>query len=171
MIQISFDKSSKLPIQAINLNKLGQTNRHCFRNKKYKEFIIYGVTFQNLKRVLTLRTQFLLQNSTAFDYSIKIQSKFEPSQVETMILHSGRAMPLPESYNQSVLFVKLFQDPETSWSQELPVYALKKVIKTNSPGYLRHGLTYTFFRKVQSDYIDTYNIVLMPPLVLKNCLP
>ena len=36
---------------------------------------------------------------------------------------------------------------------------------------MRHGSTFTFFRKELAEYEDTFDIVLMPPLVLQNCLP
>lgn len=37
-----------------------------------KEFIVYSVEFENMKRVLTLRTQYLMVNKTLHDYSIRI---------------------------------------------------------------------------------------------------
>ena len=42
--------------------------RHNYRNPKYKEFILYGISFKNLKRVLTIRTQYLIRNETLLDY-------------------------------------------------------------------------------------------------------
>jgi hypothetical protein len=75
--------------------------RHNYRNPKYKEFILYGVSFRNLKRVLTIRTQYLIKNETLLDYSVKILNVFEKDRTnsEEKILKSGCSLPLPESYN------------------------------------------------------------------------
>jgi hypothetical protein len=51
--------------------------RHNYKDPRYKEFILYGVSFTNLKRVLTIRTQYLLRNDTLLDYDVKIVSLLE----------------------------------------------------------------------------------------------
>jgi len=172
VVVVKFKSGTKAPITNINLNKLGQANRHYYRNQKYKEFIVYGVTFQNLKRVLTIRTQYLLKNLTDSDYQLKVISWFDKENgCENKELKAGDCIPIPESYKQSNLQIKLKSDPKDSWSDDWPIYALKHIVKPNQVGYLHHGETYTFFRKQEAEYMDTYNIVLMPPLVLQNCLP
>ena len=68
--------------------------------------------------------------------------------------------------------IKLSDEHDSDWSDEWPVYALKKIVQVNQPGYLRHGSTFTFFRKELAPMDkETFDIVLMPPLVLQNCLP
>lgn len=56
IIWVSFGRKSKAPLSEINLNKSMKPCRHYFRNKKYMEFIVYSIEFENMKRVLTLRT-------------------------------------------------------------------------------------------------------------------
>lgn len=75
--------------------------RHNYKDPRYKEFILYGVSFTNLKRVLTIRTQYLLRNDTLLDYDVKIVSLLEKdrSQAEQKVLKSGGYLPLPESFN------------------------------------------------------------------------
>jgi len=65
--------------------------RHYYRSPKYKEFILYGVSLKNLKRVLTLRTQYLLRNDTLLDYHVKIINLFEKDKTsaEMKLLKSG----------------------------------------------------------------------------------
>jgi hypothetical protein len=103
IVSISFSRTSKAGIEHINLNsnKLNKMFRHNYRNPKYKEFILYGISFRNLKRVLTIRTQYLIKNETLLDYSVKILNVFEKDRTnsEEKILKSGCSLPLPESYN------------------------------------------------------------------------
>ena len=79
IIQVSFGRKSKAPIQEVKLNKTMKSTRHYFKSNKFKEFIVYAIEYENknLKRVLTLRTQFLLTNKTLFDYKIKVVSLFD----------------------------------------------------------------------------------------------
>ena len=56
MIMIDFGRRSKAPIFDIDLNKSIKPQKHYYLSPKFKEFIIYGIEFQNMKRVLTLRT-------------------------------------------------------------------------------------------------------------------
>ena len=68
--------------------------------------------------------------------------------------------------------MKLRSEHDSDWSDEYQVYALKRIVEVDAPGYLRHGSTFTFFRKEVSEMDpEAYDIVLMPPLVLQNCLP
>ena len=47
---------SKAPIREINLNKSQKPSRHYFLNQKFKEFLVYQIEFENMKRILTIRT-------------------------------------------------------------------------------------------------------------------
>ena len=68
--------------------------------------------------------------------------------------------------------IKLRSEHDSDWSDEYQVYALKRIVEIGTPGYMRHGSTFTFFRKERSEMdSDAYDIILMPPLVLQNCLP
>jgi len=67
--------------------------------------------------------------------------------------------------------LRLSSEPESDWSIEWPIYAIKKIVKANDPGYMRHGSTFTYFCKKPQTHPDTFDLVLMPPLVVQNCLP
>ena len=99
IVQVVFSEK-KVPITDINLNELIHGQRHYFNGMGHKEFLVYTVSFKNLKRVLTLRTQYLLENRTLFDYQIRIDS---PEKCEEKVLRAGGLLPLPESYNKSEL--------------------------------------------------------------------
>ncbi len=111
----------------------------------------------------------MIKNSTLQDYNIKVVNNFDRNVSKTLVLGSGELLPLPESYNQAVIQFKLADCEE--WSSEWHVYAIKNIIQPEKAGYLQHGTTYTFFRKQAAEYSGTFNVNLMPPLVLKNCLP
>ena len=132
IVQVNFNRKSRAPINEVNLNKLGNASRHYFISSKFKEFLVYGVTFEkSLKRVLTLRTQYLLQNATLLDYDVRITSSFNKDQFEVRQLRAGGLMPLPESYNQSVLQLRLLAKgnrADSGWSDDWHVYALKRVV-------------------------------------------
>lgn len=174
IVRVSFGRKSKAPIEEVKLNKTMKATRHYFKSKKFKEFVVFAIEYEskNLKRVLTLRTQFLLRNKTLFDYQIKIISLFDKQNSEIKELKVGECLPIPETYNQSLMKIKLRSEHDSDWSDEYQVYALKRIVDVDQPGYLRHGSTFTFFRKEQSDMdSEAFDIVLMPPLVLQNCLP
>ena len=87
------------------MNKTMKSTRHYFKSNKFKEFIVYAIEYENknLKRVLTLRTQFLLTNRTLYDYKIKVVSLFDKQSANFKDLKAGGCLPIPESYNQSVM--------------------------------------------------------------------
>ena len=105
------------------------------------------------------------------DYAVRIINKFDRSYVKNLMVRVGEYLPLPESYNQTLLQIRLADESEDEWSDELFVYAIKKIIVPQKVGYLQHGSKYTIFKKVAAECDGTFNINLMPPLVLKNCLP
>ena len=94
-----FDRANKLPIEGLNLNKLCEPQWHQFHSEKHREPIVYEVSFKELKRVLTVRTLYVLQNSTSQSYSIKIANKFDKNVSKVVRLDAGQMIPLPESYN------------------------------------------------------------------------
>ena len=53
----------------------------------------------------------------------------------------------------------------------LHLISLKTKLPLNKATYLKHGRTYTIIKKESSQFADAYDIVLRPPLLLKNCLP
>ena len=99
IINVSFGRKSKVPITGIDINKTGQANRHYFPNSKFKEFLLYTVSFKHLKRVLTIRTQYLIHNQTLENYNVRIVSLFEKQCLSDKTLKSGDYLPVPESYN------------------------------------------------------------------------
>lgn len=64
-----------------------------------------------------------------FDYDVKIISGFDRNNFEVKVLSSGKSIPIPESYNQSFMCLKLRQLSNSSWSDEWPIYALKKIVQ------------------------------------------
>ena len=58
-----------IPLTNVNLNQVG--NKKHFINDdegSNNEFYVYGVSLVNMKKVLTIRTQYLFVNMTLFNY-------------------------------------------------------------------------------------------------------
>lgn len=53
----------------------------------------------------------------------------------------------------------------------LVVNALKTKLPVSKTTFLKHGANFTIIKKEASDFLEAYDIVLRPPLLLKNCLP
>jgi hypothetical protein len=57
----------------------------------------------------------------------------------------------------------------------IPLIVLKQRLNFNEGSYLTNGKSlYTFIRKTKADYLLTDKIIdinLLPPMIVKNCLP
>lgn len=66
----------------------------------------YGVRLQDFKKVLTVRTQFLLVNKTAHDYLVH----FRLAQVSLVkLLESGDSLPLANRLDKSKIQIKILK--------------------------------------------------------------
>ena len=88
-------KMLSIPLNNVNLNLVG-FKKHFFRDENSSEFYSYGVQQVNMKKVLTVRTQYLFVNQTFFTYEIHVRFK---NSSFTKTLLSGQSMPIPDSYN------------------------------------------------------------------------
>ena len=102
-----------------------------------------------------------------YDYRIRIGSS------EEKLLRAGGLLPLPESYNKSQLKLSKINGLEDNWSTNWNIYSMKINTRAYNLSFLQHGNEYTIVKKEAGDApeLQTYNIVLMPPVVLENCLP
>lgn len=57
------------------------------------------------------------------------------------------------------------------WSDPLPINSLKLKLPVDKATFLKHGKTFTIIKKIRSTFKDAFDIVLRPPLLVKNCLP
>lgn len=72
-VRIRLDRRNK--ITDIDLNELSEGQRFYFKRQNdmiRKEFLVYSVSFKNFKRVLTLRTEYLLENRTSHTYHLQL---------------------------------------------------------------------------------------------------
>ena len=62
-----------------------------------------------------------------------------------------------------------------NWSALIPLVVLKHRLNFNEGSYLTNGQSlFTFIRKTKAEYLLTDRIIdinLMPPMIVKNCLP
>ena len=67
--------------------------------------------------------------------------------------------------------IKDFKQICPSWSDMLKVKSLKSHLPVHKTTFFKHGLNYTIIKKETACSQDAYDIVLRPPILLKNCLP
>jgi hypothetical protein len=82
----------------------------------------------------------LLENKTLQSYSIRIVNENNVTTDEK-ILQPNSLMPLPESYNQSKLQIKLLDNKAqvSHYSSFWGVYEIKNILSRHKPGHLKHG--------------------------------
>jgi hypothetical protein len=87
-----------IPLNHVNLNQVG-CKKHYLRDddrQQASEFYVYGVSQVNMKKVLTVRTQYLFVNQTFYSYEVHI--RFPKSSI-IKSLAPGDRLPIPDSYN------------------------------------------------------------------------
>ena len=88
IVSVVFESKHLLPIKEINLNKLGQKEKHSFAANSV-EFLAYEVSFVDLKRILTVRTQFLIINQTLETFELLLKSSEEDKPVTKIKIAAG----------------------------------------------------------------------------------
>ena len=63
-----------LPIDKISLNKIGSKIHKLSENDSKDDFVFYENKVEDMNKVLTLRTQHILINSTQFTYQVRIKN-------------------------------------------------------------------------------------------------
>lgn len=133
-------------------------------------------------------------NRTGYDYLIHL--RFHDHSI-LKYLESGDSLPLAMRFDESRIQIKLiegdkkdireveydniqdFRDPKlgfTNWSALIPLIILKERLNFNEGSYLTNSKSrFTFIRKTKEPvYLMNDKIIdinLMPPLIVKNCLP
>ena len=101
--------SMNIPINSVNLNQVGTKKHYVKSDEKHanSEFYVYGVTQVNMKKVLTLRTQFLFVNQTFFKYEVHIRF---PNSSIVKSLDPGDSLPIPDTLNNCKFQIRIAQE-------------------------------------------------------------
>eukprot|EP00347_Sterkiella_histriomuscorum_P000566 403375355 len=103
---ITSGSGMSIPLSSVNLNQVG-CKKHFVKDDErlnHSEFYVYGVTQVNMKKVLTIRTQYLFVNQTFFNYEIHI--RFSNSSI-TRSLAPGDRLPIPDTINQCKFQIRI----------------------------------------------------------------
>lgn len=97
------------------------------------------------------------------------QSKHEQSK-------TAKKQQLPEELRAQSEDVVDFSDPRykyQNWTKLIPPFYLKERLKVDGCCFLTNNISkFTFFKKTRADHFEKIiDIALMPPMVVKNCLP
>ena len=88
-----------IPLSNVNLNEICNKKKHYVRDdeeSKNSEFYVYGVQLINMKKILTIRCQYLILNQTLFEYEIHIRY---PNSSFLKTVRPGESFPLPKAYD------------------------------------------------------------------------
>ena len=153
-------------------------------NFNREEYVLQSKIEDN-KRVLTVRTQYVLVNKTNQVYKMRqffvnrIVDSAGKAKKEVMIYNEatllpGDAFPLPDDKSvdiNSKLKITMKPIDCKKWSDELKIPALKEKLQTNLNILWCHYKTYSILRKEKVSDKGVYNLLILPPLIIKNCLP
>ena len=161
-----------------------QSARQYKPNLEREFFVIQNLLEENSRRVLTIRTQHVLINKTQTTYRVKQffvgkrvvdgKTKKELLILEKDTVRPGESIALPDDRDGDIIEkMKICIKPEgcKSWSEEFKIPALKNRLHCNQNIVWQHHRTYSVLRKEATEHKDVYNYLLIPALIIKNCLP
>ena len=161
-----------------------QSSRVYRPNVQREFFVIQNLLEENSRRVLTIRTQHMLINKTYTTYRVKqfiIEKKVvngkqvkERVIIQNDTLQPNQSIALPDDRDADVMEkLKICIMPEgcKSWSEEFKIPAIKNRLNCNQNIVWQHHRTYSVLRKEATGHKDVFNYLLIPALIIKNCLP
>lgn len=134
-----------LPIEKISLNRLCSKIHKLSENDDEYDFIFYENKVVDMNKVLTLRTQNLLINSTQFVYMVMIKNPDDKSKERKFKLQPNDSIPFPREDINCKISMKTIEDKEFS-----NYISAKKLIFNSAIGhtnYIKSGNTFTMIRK------------------------
>lgn len=97
-----------IPLKSVDLNQVG-IRKHFVKEMDRGEFYVYGVQLLNMKKILTLRTEFLMVNNTLLVYEVHIRF---PNKSEIKRVEQGGCLPFPQAYNKSKFQIRVAPNQE-----------------------------------------------------------
>ena len=94
--------------------------------------------------------------------------------IMTCKLEPGESTPLPDCDDaemQQKAKIAVRPSKCRKWSQEFKVDAMKRKCKAGMNTEWPHYQTYSILRKEATSQPQVFDFLLMPPLIVKNCLP
>lgn len=154
------------------IEKLDISKLHCGRHQltdHVEDEVYFGIYLNKMYKVLTVRTFYTIHNKTIFTYYLRV---FNPdgSYCEFTI-NPREKLPMEKSMEDNKVSISI-ADSE-NWSQMFyPKEILEQLEIDKEKSYVAHDMEYTFLSKeVDSDVNICYNLNLLPPVIVKNCLP
>ena len=173
------------PVRWINLNKNNSMLMHNVFGAQNdgsavdpREKYVLHSQLEDNRRVLTVRTLYLLRNQTKVQYSVRIfYQDLTTKQViicADVRLMPGQSMPLPDHADKALQQrIKIAIRPSQcrKWSQEFRLQAIKDKILPEMNVVWQHHETYSILRKEPTLLKHVFDLVLVPPVIIKSCLP
>ena len=199
-VQIRFHSSTMRSIQKFKLNQSCHFIKHSVfegsassarqsaikytPNLEREFFVIQNLLEENSRRVLTIRTQHVLINKTQTTYRVKqffVTKRVVKGKTvkELLVLQKdtvkpGESIALPDDRDADILDkLKICIKPQgcKSWSEEFKLPAIKNRLHCDQNIVWQHHRTYSVLRKEATEHKGVFNYLLIPALIIKNCLP
>ena len=149
-----------------------------------REFYVIQSSLEDQRRVLTVRTQYVLMNHTQTTYQVKqfyvtreVVDGKSVKKIQTLQkadLPPNASIPLPDHADTEIQAqLKMCVKPIDSkrWSDEFKVSAMKKKLVCGQNIMWNHHKNYSILRKEATVDKEVFNFLLLPALLIKNCLP
>jgi hypothetical protein len=121
-----------------------------------------------MHKMLTVRSFYTIYNQTIFNYVLRIYNE----KLVEYDIPPGQKIPILNSMKNKKCSLCISNGSD-DWSESFDII---EILEELSPGkdkaYLVHGLSYTFLSKqVDKDVDICYNLCLLAPVIMRNCLP
>lgn len=119
---------------------------------------------------MTIRTFYTIHNLTMFTYILRVYD----DQLEEFEIHPNEKLPiLCYMKNKKCSICIANEKDDEDWSESFDLLEILHELNVGKEkAYIVHGLSYTFLSKqVDKDVDICYNLNLLAPVIMRNCLP
>jgi len=146
--------------------------------KAPREFYVIKSTLENQKRIMTVRSQYILINQTEVSYVLRLfwvdKALKKIKVVDEVTLNPGGMTSLPDHPDpdlQQKLKICVKPSFSAKWSDEFKLQPLKEKLAVNENIIWGHHHTYSILRKEKTEKQGVFNFLIKPPMIVMNCLP
>mmetsp|Transcript_43263 Transcript_43263/g.41637 ORF Transcript_43263/g.41637 Transcript_43263/m.41637 type:complete len:470 (+) Transcript_43263:964-2373(+) len=141
--------------------------RHDFEDSGV-DYIAYGVTFENMRKILTFRNPYTIQNMTCFNYQLKLIGHTSERIVP---LKPGQCYPVSVEDMNRRFSICNASNSSNEWSNPIKILTVIDRLPKNTTTYLYHGKQFSIVIKEKTAFAKTYSINIKSPVIMKNALP
>ena len=96
-----------------------------------QDYIAYGLKFENMRRILTLRAPFVINNNTDTDYKIRLKDEDKKISEKIIELNSGSCYPISLD-DMRKRFSICSMKTENEWSNQIKIRTIVERLPKNT---------------------------------------